>query len=247
MKILFSPSEGKSDFMETSSITSKSFVFSELFEKRLYIIEKLDTFIKKSSSTNLEKFFGIKDKNECKRLSELDILHTSTCRAILRYNGVAYQYLEFNKLDLKQQKWICDNTIIFSNLFGPIKADDKIPYYRFKQGSSIDGFKPELFYKENFTKTLDSYIGDELVIDLRAGFYEKFYKLTSKHITMKFIKNGKVVSHWAKAYRGKVLKELSKHQPNTIEEFEQINFENLSIENIIEKKLIREYIFKIEE
>jgi cytoplasmic iron level regulating protein YaaA (DUF328/UPF0246 family) len=62
---------------------------------------------------------------------------------------------------------------------------------------------------------------------------------------MKFKKNGKVVSHWAKAYRGKVLRELAKYQPNSIEEFENINFDGLAIEEIIEKKLKREYIFKI--
>ena len=62
---------------------------------------------------------------------------------------------------------------------------------------------------------------------------------------MKFIKNGKVVSHWAKAYRGKVLRKLSQVQPNTIEEFENINFEGLHVEEILVKKLKREYIFKI--
>jgi len=123
---------------------------------------------------------------------------------------------------------------------------DKIPYYRFKQGSTIEEFKPEKFYKENFTDTLDNFINDDLVIDLRAGFYEKFYTLTCKHITMKFIKNGKVVSHWAKAYRGIVLKELAKRQPNNIEEFEMINFDALHVKEIIDKKLKREYVFEIE-
>ena len=179
-------------------------------------------------------------------MAKLDILNASTCKAIQRYSGVAYQYLNFETLNEPQQKWLCENTIIFSNLFGPLLACDKIPYYRFKQGSTINGFKPELFYKENFSEAIDYYIGTDLVIDLRAGFYEKFYTLTCKHITMKFIKNGKVVSHWAKAYRGKVLRELAKIQPTTIEEFENINFSGLQIEEIIEKKLKREYIFKID-
>lgn len=135
--------------------------------------------------------------------------------------------------------------MIFSNLFGPLLGSDEIPYYKFKQGESIDDFKPELFYKENFSPDIDSYIGDDLIIDLRAGFYEKFYKINSPYITMKFIKNGKVVSHWAKAYRGKVLRKLAQVQPNTIDEFENINFEGLHVEEILVKKLKREYIFKI--
>ena len=246
MKILFSPSEAKSDLMDKKKLSDESFIFSQLFEKRVYVINKLSSFLVNSDSNNIEKFFGIKNKTECEKLAKLDILSSSTCIAMQRYTGVAYQYLDYNTLDNRQKDWICENTLIFSNLFGPIGAGDLLPYYRFKQGSTIDGFKPEIFYKENFTKVIDNYIGSDLVIDLRAGFYEKFYTLTCKHITMKFIKNGKVVSHWAKAYRGKVLRELSKYQPNSIEEFENINFSGLSIEEILEKKLKREYIFKIE-
>jgi len=246
VKILFSPSEAKSDLMGNEKLSDKSLIFSTLFEKRVYIIKKLTSFLAISSSDKIEKFFGIKNSEECKKLAKIDLLSSSTCKAIQRYSGVSYQYLNFNNLDDREKNWICENTLIFSNLFGPISANDDLPYYRFKQGSTLDGFKPELFYKENFSEAIDNYIGCNLVIDLRAGFYEKFYTLKCKHITMKFIKNGKVVSHWAKAYRGKVLRELSKSQPKTVEEFENINFEGLSIEEIIEKKLKREYIFKID-
>ena len=246
MKILFSPSEAKSDFTDSNKLSYENLLFPTLFKKRVLIIEKLNSFLKNSTSDNLEKFFGIKNSDECAKLAKLDILNSSTCKAVQRYSGVSYQYLDFETLNNTQQKWLCENTIIFSNLFGPLLANDTIPYYRFKQGATINGFKPELFYKENFSEAIDSYIGTDLVIDLRAGFYEKFYTLTCKHISMKFIKNGKVVSHWAKAYRGKVLRKLAKIQPTTIEEFENINFSGLQIEEIIEKKLKKEYIFKID-
>ena len=245
MKILFSPSEAKSDFTDSSKLSCENLLFPELFKKRVNVIEKLNTFLNNNSSNNLEKFFGIKNSDECKKFSKLDILNSSTCKVIERYTGVAYQYLDFKTLNKDQQKWLCENALIFSNLFGPLLAGDTIPYYRFKQGSTIEGFKPELFYKKNFSNAIDNYIGSDLVIDLRAGFYEKFYTLTCKHITMKFTKGGKVVSHWAKAYRGKVLRELSKKQPKTIEEFENIDFYGLHVEEIIDTKLKREYIFSI--
>ena len=245
MKILFSPSEAKSKFIDSSKISCNSFVFPELFDKRIDLIKKLKLFLHDCDPQNLEKFFGIKNAQECKELAKLNLLEASTCKALQRYTGVAYNYLDFETLSDARKNWIYKNTLIFSNLFGPLGAGDEIPYYRFKQGSTIDGFKPELFYKENFTKEIDSYIGSDLVVDLRAGFYEKFYKLTCKHITCKFIKNGKVVSHWAKAYRGKMLRELSISQPETKEDFENINFSKLSIDTIIEKKLETKYIFKL--
>jgi cytoplasmic iron level regulating protein YaaA (DUF328/UPF0246 family) len=245
MKILFSPSEAKSDFNDSSALSNKSLIFSNFFEKRVDVIKKLNAFLKKSDSKELVKFFGIKNLKECEEFANLDLLNSPTCKAINRYTGVAYQYLDFETLSNDQQTWLCDNTLIFSNLFGPILAGDTIPYYRFKQSSIIDGFKPEVYYKEHFSEEIDNYIDNDLVIDLRAGFYEKFYTLKSEHITMKFIKNGKVVSHWAKAYRGKVLRQLAKIQPNSIEEFNNIDFEGLQVEEILQKKLKKEYIFKI--
>ena len=245
MKILFSPSEAKSDFKGPSTLHKNSFCFSNKFDERVSVLKKFTTFITNMSDDSLQKIFGIKDINECHKLRDIDLFTSFTCKAIKRYTGVAYKYLEFDTLQEKEKEFIQNNTIIFSNLFGPILANDEIPYYKFKQGESIDGFKPEQFYKKKFSQELDDYIQDELVIDLRAGFYEKFYKITQPYITMKFIKNGKVVSHWAKAYRGKVLRQLAKIQPNTIEEFEKINFDGLHVEEILIKGLNRQYIFAI--
>lgn len=245
MKILFSPSEAKSDFTDSLALNIKSLCFSNKFLQRMFVIEKFLKFLSTSSLDKQQKLFGIKNEKECIKLKEINLLQARTCKAIQRYTGVAYQYLNFNTLKDNEKKWLYNNVLIFSNLFGPLLCNDEIPYYKFKQAETIGDFKPEVFYKENFSSEIDNYIGDELVVDLRAGFYEKFYKINSPHISMKFIKNGKVVSHWAKAYRGKVLRKLAQVQPTTIEEFENINFENLSIEEILVKKLKREYIFKI--
>jgi len=245
MKILFSPSEAKSDFTDSIALNEKSLCFSNKFPKRLLILNKFSNYLKNTSTMELKKLFGIKNEQECMRIKEIDLQKAYTCKALDRYNGVAYQHLRLDSLNENEKKWLYKNTIIFSNLFGPILGSDQIPYYKFKQGATINDFKTEIFYKENFTDEINSYIGNDLVIDLRAGFYEKFYKIETSHITMKFIKDGKVVSHWAKAYRGKVLRQLAQVQPNSIEEFENINFEGLKIEEILMKKLKREYIFKI--
>ncbi|MCH9813229.1 MAG: YaaA family protein, partial [Epsilonproteobacteria bacterium] len=88
-------------------------------------------------------------------------------------------------------------------------------------------------------------LDDEFIIDLRAGFYLKFYTLKIPHITLKFYKGDKVVSHWAKAYRGKVVKALAKHQPQNEVAFQKIEFDNLQIREIIKRKQSSEYIFDI--
>lgn len=245
MKILFSPSELKSDFSPYKPLESTSFLFPNLYEKRLFVIEQYLHYMQESSLEELQKLFGVKEEQECQKLQTIDTLHVNTQKAILRYTGVAYEYLDYSSLHVKEQTFIDENVIIFSNLFGPILAQDTVPYYKLKQGSSLGKFKIEKYYKEHFLQALDEYLKDEFVLDLRAGFYEKFYSLKQPFITVKFIKNGKVVSHWAKAYRGLMLKELAKYQPKSLEEFEKINFSNLQINAIKETKLKKEYIFDI--
>ena len=102
------------------------------------------------------------------------------------------------------------------------------------------------YYKKEFSKKLDEYLSDEVVLDLRAGHYDKFYK-PKKYITMKFIKNGKIISHWAKAYRGIVLKEMAKNQIKTKQELLNLQIDKLTLTEIQETKNKITIIYEIKE
>jgi hypothetical protein len=245
MKILFSPSESKHLQSPFAPISKSSFIFEELFDKRVFIAQMFFDYLQTANLNVLQNIYGIKDEKECEKLREINFLHVKTAKAIQRYSGVAYEYLAYETLDKSSQNFIDNNTLIFSNLFGPILAKDTIPFYKLKQGSSFNNFALEKFYKEEFSNTINSFLEDEFILDLRAGFYEKFYTLNQPYVSLKFIKNGKVVSHFAKAYRGIVLKELAKHKPNSLEEFDAISFKNLKIKEIQVRKFKKEYIFEI--
>jgi cytoplasmic iron level regulating protein YaaA (DUF328/UPF0246 family) len=202
-------------------------------------------YIRRSDLSALQKLFGIKKEQEIEELRDIDIFSDPTTKAVLRYNGVAYEYLDYPSLNDKQQDFIDNNMLIFSNLFGPLLAKDLIPWYKLKQGEKLGEFALEKYYLEHFTPALDTFLADQFIIDLRAGFYLKFYKLKQPYITMKFIKNGKVVSHWAKAYRGMVVKTLAEHQPQNEKMFSEIPFEHLSIVEIQKSRLKTEYIYEI--
>ena len=45
--------------------------------------------------------------------------------------------MSYNNLEKSSQKYIDDNVLIFSNLFGVLKASDVIPDYKLKQGESF--------------------------------------------------------------------------------------------------------------
>ena len=245
MKILFSPSETKIAGGDEISFNKNSFIFPELFEKRMEIVKQYNDFITSASKEELMKLFGTKKEDLIEQYSR-NLFKTPTTKVIQRYDGVAFDYLEYSKLESNEKAYIDENVLIFSNLFGVLKAGDNgLPDYKLKQGETFSNLKIEKFYNDNFSKVLDEYLKDEDIIDLRAGFYEKFYKIEKPYTTMKFIKDGKVVSHWAKAYRGVILNLLAQNNIQTIEELMNMEIEDLSIEEIKKQKLKTEIIYNI--
>lgn len=244
MKILFSPSETKISGYEDKNIDNNSFIFPHLYEKRLEILNKYSSFINSATKIELEKLFGTK-KDEILEKYKIDIFQEKSMKAVKRYTGVAYDYLAYNSLDKNEQDYIDKNCLIFSNLFGVLKASDKIPDYKLKQGESFLNIKIDKFYNEHFSNDLDKYLFDEDILDLRAGFYEKFYTIKKPYYTMKFIKDGKVVSHFAKAYRGEVLKLMAQNGIKNFDELLNMQIKNLNIVEIIEKKLKKEIVYSI--
>ena len=244
MKILLAPSETKKSGGEYP------FHLNDLLFKKLspYRMKLLHTYVNVLQQGNLQvlsKMFGIKKESDILKHKK-DIIHELTMKAIERYTGVAFDYLGYTDLDSSAQTYIDENVILFSNLFGPIKADDLIPEYKLKQGEPVGNIKPEKFYNEHAAHLMENYLQNEEILDLRAGFYDKFYKPTKPYTTLKFIKDGKVVSHWAKAYRGIVLREIAKAGVTTIEDFMKLPIEGLSIHEIQTKKNKTEMIYTID-
>ena len=245
MKILFSPSETKFKGGETKKINKNSFLFPELFEERIKVVNLYQTYIDTASNKELEKLFGTK-KEDIINYYKGNLLEKEIMKVIERYDGVAFDYLKYSTLSDIEKAYIDKNVVIFSNLMGPILAGDMgLPDYKLKQNEKIGNFELEKFYNEKFSKALDDYLKDDDVIDLRAGFYEKFYKINKPYTTMKFIKDGKVVSHWAKAYRGIILRLLAQNNIQNIDQLMSMEIDNLSIEEIKKQKLKTEIIYSI--
>lgn len=245
MKILFSPSETKIAGGIDKSFDKDSFIFPELFEKRMEIVNQYNDFITTASKDELTQLFGTKKDDLLEQYSK-DLFKTATTKVIKRYDGVAFDYLEYEKLTENEKIYIDENVLIFSNLFGVLKAGDMgLPDYKLKQGETFSNLKIEKFYNDNFSKSLDEYLKEEDIIDLRAGFYEKFYKIEKPYTTMKFIKDGKVVSHWAKAYRGIILKLLAQNSVKSIDELMNMQIQSLHIEEIKKQKNKTEIVYSI--
>ncbi len=245
MKILFSPSEAKNPTSTGDIFSKNSFIFPNLFEARKNILLQYKDYIANASQEDLIKLFGTKKQNVIDYYTN-NIFKQNTSKVINRYSGVAFEYLKYSNLKEKEKKYIDKNVLIFSNLFGPILAGDSgLPDYKLKQGAKINNLNIEKYYNENFSKELDEFLKDDDILDLRAGFYEKFYKINKPYITMKFVKNDKVVSHWAKAYRGIILNLLAKNHIQSFDELLNLQINNLSIIEIKEQKNKKEILYEI--
>ncbi len=245
MKILFSPSEAKSSNSPINLNLADELSFKSNYKAREQILQKYAQVLENFNTQELSKLMGLKKESEIKLYKDIDIFNSPLELAILRYTGVGYKYLDFSSLDEEAQEQICENVIIFSNLLGPIKAGDKIPFYKLKQGQNFKDCDLSKHYKEHFSQSLDEFIGDDLLIDLRAGYYEKFYTPKQKRISMKFLKNGKAVSHFAKAYRGLALRALAMHNPKNEDEFRQMFIPDLQIKEILIKGKNTIFIYDI--
>jgi hypothetical protein len=239
LKILFSPSEGKNS---GGSETPKN-LFGAV-NARDEILHAYNDIVLSKDEEQIKTLFGIKKFSDCEPYI-CDIFHSPLMMAIERYQGVAYDYLKYSQHNADTQKYLQDNTIIFSNLYGPLLGGDPIANYKVKQGNNVGEIAPDKFYKERFSYQLDLYLHNDEILDLRAGYYDKFYKVTKPYTTLKFLKNGKTVSHWAKAYRGIVLGEVAKNKINSIEEFMSLEIEGLTIHEIKTIKNKTEIVFNI--
>ena len=125
------------------------------------------------------------------------------------YTGVLYDRLELPSLPAKARRRV----LIASALWGAVRPDDPIPYYRLAAKAKL----PEIgglaaFWRGPLAAALPDREG-ELVVDMRSGAYAAFWKprAATRLAVRAFSESGgkrKPVSHMAKAVRGEVARAL---------------------------------------
>jgi cytoplasmic iron level regulating protein YaaA (DUF328/UPF0246 family) len=103
--------------------------------------------------------------------------------------------------------------LIASALWGVVRPDDRIPYYKFPPKTRLAGIgAPNAFWRPALGAALPDKDG-ELVVDMRSGAYAAAWK--PKRATLLAVRafteadgERKAVSHMAKAVRGDVARAL---------------------------------------
>lgn len=268
MWILFAPSEKKCVHHAKETKPQRNFYENFICKNLDEILKAYAQFLQTEPEVEIQKLFGKKTLNLQELAAAQNLLDSSLLEAINRYVGVAFSALNFDTLNPAEKAYVCEHLLIFSNLFGLLRAGDRIPYYDLKQGEGFKSANLSFNTKQFYAKNLENIWGFLLqndststkaqdkksleFLDLRAGFYQKCFPLnkipTSFNIGKclvyepNFIKNGKVVSHYAKHYRGVLLRVCAKEKLQCLQDLNNLYIEGLELEStqsIQEKHLER--------
>lgn len=227
MIILFSPSEGKCSGGDGAFKDSVERLFASDVS-RIRFIDAYELSLTLGSLKEKQELTGWKDKEKIESLPK-NLSTAAVMPALQRYTGVGYQYLDVNSLTPAQYDYLAKHVLIFSNLLGPVRGGDLIPETKLKQCTKFADINIANYYREHTTKALDELIQDEIVLDLRAEVYKKFYVPKGLVIEGVFLKDGKRMNHWSKAYRGLLLRAVACEQPKSIEDFLRMKIAGLKL------------------
>lgn len=138
-----------------------------------------------------------------------ELREAPAARASEVYTGVLFGRLELPRLSVKAR----ERVLIASSLWGVVRPDDRIPYYKFPPKTRLKGFEaPNAYWRPALAEALPDDEGD-LVVDMRSGAYVPAWK--PKRATLLAVRaftevggERKVVSHMAKSVRGDVARVL---------------------------------------
>jgi uncharacterized protein len=144
----------------------------------------------------------------------LEVLDPQPCEgpaapAAQVYTGVLFKQLELPRLSAKARRRV----LIASALWGVVRPDDRIPYYKLPPKQKLEGIGPlARFWRPALAEALPDKAG-ELIVDMRSGAYSAIWK--PKQATLLPVRaftesdgTRRAVSHMAKAVRGDVARAL---------------------------------------
>ena len=218
MKILIPPSEGKAKIQKPQDILFKdtNFVFEKYVKQVVRLLNLID-------NEDLRSIYGTsQEKSELFHRQNEDIFKSRCAYAIERYTGVVYEHLDWSTLSESGKKYMADNVLIFSGLFGMTTPLTLIPDYKLKMNV--------LSLQYHWGPVLTEALKDEDVIfDLLPQVYRKAYKPGKNVINVDFKveKKGKktAAGHFGKAVKGKFIRFLAENSIKDTKDFSGFNYD----------------------
>ena len=220
MKIIFSPNK-EIKFTEAKFKNKTNILMCVLKEKSIDEIKN----IMKLKGDLLNKTY--KDIQNHKKLKNVP--------AISMYYGVSFKELELEDYSEKSLKYLKNNLLILSALYGISLPFDLLKKYRLDMTMSIMDKGLYSFWKKDVTDYISNILNkDEILLNLASGEFSKVIdnkKIPMINIDFREEKDGvyKSVSTYSKKARGKFLNYLIKNQINNLEDIKEVELDKYSL------------------
>lgn len=213
MLILLPPSEGKAMPETGDPVDLGALAFAaELAPLRAKLLDALERLGGKPVGQAV-KALGI-SKGQAGEVERNAALREAPAAAAAQvYSGVLYERLDLTGLPAAARRRAERQVLIASALWGVVRPEDRIPYYRFSAKARLKGIgPPAAWWRDALAEAMPDEHGG-LIVDTRSGAYAAAWK--PKQATLlsvrAFTEQGgkrKTVSHMAKAVRGEVARAL---------------------------------------
>lgn len=213
MRILLPPSEGKAKPEGGELLDLDGLVFAaELGARRAKLLDALEGLGDKSVGRAV-KALGISAAQADEVAVDAALRKAPAAPAGEVYSGVLYDCLDLPGLPASARRRAERQVLIASALWGFVRLEDRIPYYRFSAKARLPRIgPPAAWWREALAAAMPDEPG-ELVVDMRSAAYAAAWR--PKHAILlpvrAFSEEGgkrKAVSHMAKAVRGEVARAL---------------------------------------
>ena len=242
MKIIFSPSK---EMREENIFENKKIEFTESkFKDKTNILIGI---LKEKSLSEIENIMKLKGKLLNKTYKDIqDYDKLKFIPAISMYYGVSFKELNLEDYSEKSLKYLKNNLLILSALYGVSLAFDLLKKYRLDMTMSIIDKGLYNFWKKDINDYISNILSkDEVLLNLASGEFSKLIdnkKISMINIDFKEEKDGayKSVSTYSKKARGQFLNYLIKNQIANLEDIKKIKLDGYSLNKDLsdEKNLI---------
>lgn len=197
MLIVLPPSETKAPGGSGPALDLEGLSFPTLTPVRSALIDELSGL----EVADAMAVLGISEKLRPEAEANRELRTSPTMPALHRYTGVLFDAL--SAPTLPELAW--DRLAVGSALFGVVRAGDLIPRYRLSGGTKLD----ERTMRSRWGRLITEALAEEdFVVDLRSGAYQQLGKVPGA-VTVRVEKDGKVVSHFNKHYKGELARVLA--------------------------------------
>ncbi|WP_432976890.1 YaaA family protein [Dactylosporangium sp. CA-233914] len=207
MFILLPPSEGKADAPRRGApFDLERLTLPELRDARRAVIDDLVKLGADPAAAIETLGIGAGQVGEVERNARLETAPAMAASKV--YTGVLYDALGLATLEAGAKRRAAKQLLIFSGLWGVVGVGDRIAPYRCSIGIRLPSVGPlAAHWKRALRGVVDGLAGDELVLDLRSSAYAGMWTPVNG-VTVRVLHGGKVVSHFNKATKGRIVRAL---------------------------------------